>query len=294
MKRLVEQFLTYLRTQRGLSANTLEAYRRDLGKFSEFLEKYGLDPLKVQPDDLNLFAEELLTGELGPRPESAGSVRRRLSAIRRFYNWLLRRGMVRANPASALAPIKASRKLPQVIPEVKLEEMLDRWQPETPLEKRDKAIIELLYSSGLRASELAELTLEQIQGDFVRVFGKGSKERLVPVGRRALEALRDYLNARGELGPAGDKVFVGRNGRPLSRTAIWWIVNRRFKELGALWGVHPHVLRHTFATHLLERGADLRSIQEMLGHASLSTTQIYTKVSLRRLKEALREHHPRE
>ena len=287
MEELVDEFLTYLSSQRGLSDNTIEAYRRDVLEFLEFLKDRKVGVLEASRDDVAAFAEAHLNHQ------EPTTVRRKLSSVRRFYNWLLRRGLVKANPASALPPVKAPKKLPQVVPAARLEEMLDGWAPETPLEKRDKAIIELLYSSGLRASELASLTLSQLEGEFVRVFGKGSKERLVPVGKRALEALRDYLEVRHLLKPTCPRVFVSKSGKPLSRQAIWSVVNRRFKELGQLWGVHPHVLRHSFATHLLERGADLRSIQEMLGHASLSTTQIYTKVSLRRLKEAVKEHHPR-
>ncbi|HDM89656.1 MAG: site-specific tyrosine recombinase XerD [Candidatus Hydrothermota bacterium] len=285
------QFLEFLR-DRGLSQNTVEAYRRDLEQFLEFArEALGrTDPLTYDRKEIRNYISALMSHGFRRK-----SVQRKLSALRRFYNFLQRRGLVEKNPATGIGPIRAEKILPQVIPEKKLQEMLDAWKPSSPLEKRDKAIIELLYSSGLRASEITGLKPDDIdlKAGEVRVIGKGNKERVLPLGSRAIDAMENYLAVREDLKPRTDYIFINKNGTKLGRRGLWLIIKRRFERLALLFNVHPHTLRHSFATHLLNRGADLRSIQELLGHSSIGTTQVYTHLSGEELKRIYRRTHPR-
>ncbi len=287
----LEQFLEFLR-DRGLSPNTVDAYRRDLEQFLEFAQEAlgRTDPLTYDRKEIRNYISALMSHGFKRK-----SVQRKLSALRRFYNFLQRRGLIEKNPATGIGPIKAEKILPQVIPEKKLQEMLDTWNPSSPLEKRDKALIELLYSSGLRASEITGLKPDDLdmKAGEVRVFGKGNKERILPLGSRAKGAITEYLEVRDSLKPRSDYIFVNKNGTKLGRRGLWLVIRKRFERLALLFNVHPHTLRHSFATHLLNRGADLRSIQELLGHSSIGTTQVYTHLSGEELKKIYRRTHPR-
>jgi len=288
----IRDFLDYLSSQRGLSPATAESYSGDLHKFFDFLrENLGVDdPAEADREAVRAYVSTILRSGMNPR-----SVQRKLSAIRRFYRFLVSQGIVKKNPALGVPAPKAPSVLPEVIPRKTLDIMLESWRPEDRYGKRDKAMIELFYSSGLRESELAGLLVHQVNliRRQIRVLGKGEKERVVPVGHKAVSAILDYMNVRAEFKPKSSHLFLNRNGEPLSRMGIWNIINSRFKELSSLWGVHPHALRHSFATHMLDAGCDLRTIQELLGHASLGTTQIYTHVSLERIKMEYRKAHPR-
>lgn len=289
---LIRDFLKYMKYEKGASRNTLEAYKRDIAQCEEFLrEALGVRSLiKAKKEDIRNYLSSLL--KYGYKKTS---VQRKRSSLRRFYNYLLRRGIIDLNPASSLPPLKGERTLPGVLSESLLCEVLDGWKPESPLEKRDRAIIELMYSSGLRAQETIDLELSQLdlgKGE-VRVVGKGGKERIVPVGRRAVIALTEYLKVRGEFNPKVENLFLNRKGEKLSRRGLFYIIKKSFLKLSSIYSIHPHMLRHSFATHMLQRGADLKAIQELLGHSSLSTTQIYTKVSIERMKEIYRRAHPR-
>ncbi|MEO0140328.1 MAG: tyrosine recombinase [candidate division WOR-3 bacterium] len=285
-------FLEYMSSQRGLSPATAEAYSWDLHSFFEFIaENLGTnDPVEADTNSIRAYISALIRAGMNPR-----TVQRKLSAIRRFYRFLVAQGVIQRNPASGLPAPKSPSVLPEVIPKKTLDLMLESWHPEDKYGKRDKAMIELFYSSGLRESELADLLVHQVNliRRQVRVLGKGGKERIVPVGQKATEAILEYMNVRGKFRPKSSHLFLNRNGEPLSRMGIWNIINSRFRELSSLWGVHPHALRHSFATHMLDAGCDIRTIQEMLGHASLGTTQIYTHVSLERIKREYRRSHPR-
>lgn len=290
-RKLLENFLNYLVSEKGVSQNTQEAYRSDLIQFFEFLEEgIGVNPIEAEKDDIRKFISALLTHGF-----EKSSVQRKRSAIRRFYSYLVRTGVIRKNPSLGIASLKMEKRLPEVIPEKKLNDMLDRWSPSSPIDIRNKAIIELSYSSGLRVSELLELEPHQIDLERreIKVKGKGGKERIIPIGERAKDAILVYLKKREKLKPKTEKVFINRNGNPLTRKGLWFIVKKTFEKLGRGLSVHPHVLRHSFATHMLNRGADLRAIQELLGHASLGTTQIYTHVSYEKLKRIYEKTHPR-
>jgi len=288
----IRDFLDYLSSQRGLSPATADSYSGDLEGFFEFLrDALGIDdPAEANREAVRAYVSTLLRAGMNPR-----SVQRKLSAIRRFYRFLVSQGVVKKNPALGVPAPKSPSVLPEVIPKKTLDIMLESWHPEDKYGKRDKAIIELFYSSGLRESELAGLLVHQVNliRRQVRVLGKGGKERLVPVGAKAVAAILQYMDVRAAFKPKSSHLFLNRNGEPLSRMGIWNIINSRFKELSSLWGVHPHALRHSFATHMLDAGCDLRTIQELLGHASLGTTQIYTHVSLERVKMEYRKSHPR-
>ncbi len=289
---LLQRFLTYLRAEANLSENSVAAYRRDLEQFFEYLEEnLGIpSPLEARRADVRAFLSDLLRYGFARR-----SVQRKASALRRFYHFLQREGLVAVNPVRGIAGLKPEKDLPEALPEEVLRDMLDRWQPKTPLEARDRAIVELLYSAGLRASELVNLTFDRVDlgRQELRVLGKGNRERIVPLGRPAARALQDYLALRIHLNPKTDRVFVTRRGNPLSRVDLWRRVRKAFETLALQFGVHPHMLRHSFAAHLLDHGADLRSIQELLGHKNIATTQIYTRLSVQTLLEEYKKHHPR-
>jgi site-specific recombinase XerD len=290
---VLEDFLRVASAEKGLSSNTLEAYRRDLLQLFEFLEEaLGVkDPLKAKRDDLRAFFSALLSYGFKPR-----SVRRKLSAVKQFYKFLRKRKLIDGDPTVGIGPLKTPKVLPKVIPERGICELLNSWNPEKPLEKRDKAIIELLYSSGLRASELVSLELEDVnlEDRELRVLGKGGRERITPFGSEAERALADYLEVRDQLKPKCNRLFLNNRGGPLTRRGLHLIVQRVFRWLSQRYPVHPHVLRHSFATHMLDHGADLRTIQELLGHRRFKTTEIYTHLSLERIREVYERTHPRE
>lgn len=289
---LLDRFVDSLWMESGLSAHTLAAYRADLNALAEALRKSGRSLLSAsQADLLNYMA-------LRSEQVSARTSARSLSTLRRFYRWLVREGLVRVDPSSTIRSPRLSRTLPNALTEEEVERLLHAPDPGTAYGQRDRAMLELMYASGLRVSELISLELGQIDARLgvIRIIGKGNKERLVPVGEQALDSLRDYLvDGRQQLAgeTASSDVFLSKRGRGMSRQAFWQIIKRYARLADIRNQVSPHTLRHAFATHLLNHGADLRTLQMLLGHADLSTTQIYTHVATARLQELHRKHHPR-
>lgn len=289
--RLLDAYLDVLQVERGLSPRTVEAYRSDLTKLSAFLRTLGRTLLDADKKALSLFLQHLRESDLKPR-----TIARNLVSIRRFYAYLVQTGDRKDNPASRLRPPQRGRELPKVLTASQVEALLAAPDTTTPLGHRDRAMVELLYAGGLRVSELVGLTLGQLrlESGFLIAFGKGGKERIVPVGERAEEWLSSYLQTvRPELLRGGhDLVFCNARGAGMTRQGFWKILRAYGVATGVEW-VSPHVLRHSFATHLLEYGADLRSVQMMLGHADISTTQIYTHIHQHRLRSLYDRHHPR-
>jgi len=290
---LLDRFLTYLRVERNLAENTISAYSSDLRHFFDYIhEAFGIsNPISATRQVIRQYLSGLV--RYGYRRRS---VKRKQSALRRFYRFLQREGLIKANPVSTLPGLKQAQELPNTIPEETMNTMLDDWIPNNKFEIRNKAILETLYASGMRASELVSLRISDIDlaRGIARVLGKGRKERYVTLGTRAVESIQVYLGHREEFKPVTEVLFVSRSGRPLTRVSLWKIVNKTFERLAFIYGVHPHVIRHSFASHLLNRGADLRSIQELLGHKSITATQVYTHVALDKVIEEYQKHHPRE
>ena len=289
---LSEQFLDSLWLESGLSGNTLSAYRSDLAAFDTWLNKKGLDLKSAGRAELLGYLAANVRQGLSPRSSA-----RRLSTLRRFYRYLLREGMIQNDPTVDIRSPSLGRPLPKAITEASVEKLLAA-PAETTLGLRDRAMLETMYASGLRVSELVTLALNELDltTGLVRVTGKGGKERIVPLGDEATSRLRDYLDqARPEL--VGDQkngaVFITRRGKPMTRQAFWQLIKRYTVIAGIDTDLSPHSLRHAFATHLLNHGADLRSVQMLLGHADLSTTQIYTHVARARLQSLHSSHHPR-
>ncbi|MBS1371621.1 MAG: site-specific tyrosine recombinase XerD [Lentisphaeria bacterium] len=291
------EFLRYLTIERGLSRNTADAYRRDLEDFAAWLTERGLDSFRAAKREtivnyLNFGHEE--------RAMEPATIARRLVAIKMLYRHLEEEELIRENPAAVLESPKLWRVLPDFLTIDEVDAFLNAWPEEgSPLELRNRTMLELLYASGLRVSELTNLPLTAPDFDnrLVRVTGKGDKTRMVPVGEAALELLQRYLfEARPFLAgknPASPLVFLSRNGRRLDRERVWAVVKEAAVRAGIRKNIHPHTLRHSFASHLLANGADLRVIQEMLGHADIATTEIYTHVDAARLREIHRKFHPR-
>ena len=290
----VESFLAWLELERGLSANTISAYARDLAQYAQFLKKQGVaDWAAVDEATVSAWSAHLSEAEY-----ARSSQARKLSAIRMLARHLVREG-VRADDFTELvsAP-KQTRKLPEVLTQDELQRLLEAPPTNTPHGLRDRAILELFYSSGLRVTELCETLLQAINLDdgYVRVFGKGSKERIAPIGSAAVKAVRDYLaGGRPQFVKAktGSELFLSQQGKAISRKMVWVMIKQHAAKAGIKKPIKPHLLRHSFATHLLEGGADLRAIQEMLGHSDISTTQIYTSVQSARLADEHALYHPR-
>ena len=286
---IIDQYLDALWLEKGLSQNTLAAYRRDLQQFAD----RGLPLLSAQPADIQAYLACRLQQQL-----SARSMARLLSCLRGFYRYQLREGRIALDPTLDIANPKLGRPLPKSLSETDVEQLLAAPDCQLPLELRDKAMLELLYASGLRVTELVTLHLGQVglaQG-MIRVTGKGGKERLVPMGQEALAWLARYLReARPELlgGQLSDVLFPSRRGQMMTRQTFWHRIKHYALRAGIDKPLSPHTLRHAFATHLLNHGADLRVVQLLLGHADLNTTQIYTHVARTRLKTLHRQHHPR-
>lgn len=286
------EFLHFLQFNQGLSNNTLAAYRADLNKFVAWLEQHKLSWQKLQSDQLQDFILDLSA------ERKAASNARLLSSVKRLYLWAQQQKMLESNPVEQVAAPKAERKIPKVLSESQIEDLLEAPDIGTALGLRDRAILELMYASGLRVSEVVELPFEQLNlnAGMVQVVGKGSKERIVPIGEEAAYWLQRYLqSARAEL--LGKKIapslFVSRLGRQMTRQTLWHRVRNLAESVGIFSDLSPHGLRHAFATHLLNHGADLRSVQLLLGHSDLSTTQIYTHVAKARLQSLHQQHHPR-
>ena len=288
------EFLTFCRVECGLAPATVQAYAGDVRDLWVWLVEQGWrDWTELTPDRITEHLKHLQQQGL-----ALTSLSRHVATIRVFGRFLAANGHVRENPAEQLAQPAMGRALPGVLSEAAIRKLIEAPRPEHPLHQRDVAMLELLYGAGLRASELASLTLEALRFDIgiVRVAGKGGKDRLAPVGKPGVEAVKRYLD---ELRPSlvkaerpTEAVFLSRTGRPIDRVVVWQIVRRHARHAG-LGHVHPHTLRHSFATHLLAGGADLRVVQELLGHSNLQTTQIYTHVDRSQLKKVIRKHHPR-
>ncbi len=295
MREQLRAYVHFLQLEKNASQNTIASYTTDLRRYLDFLEGRGItSPERVKRSDISAFLRML--SDIGL---SARSVSRNLSSIKMFHKFLLRDGLVSVDPAETFDAPRLSRGLPDVLSLEEIEAILTQPDSSSPRGMRDRAILETLYATGMRVSELTTLARASVSwGDgIVRVMGKGSKERLVPIGKSALEWIRRYLReGRHKLAKrdAGrDALFLNARGGPMSRMAVWNIVRSNAKKSGVRKEVHPHTFRHSFATHLLERGADLRAVQEMLGHADISTTQIYTHVDREYLKEVHRTFHPR-
>ena len=295
MKEHLRSYLHFLELEKNASANTISSYKIDLARYLDYLEtKEIILPNKIKEKDIAAFLG--LLREFGLSPSS---VSRNLSSIKMFHKFLVGEGVSKMNPAENIETPKLSKTLPDVLNQDEIETILNQPNPVEPLAIRDKAILETLYATGMRVTEAITLKQSNVNKDegIVRVFGKGSKERLVPIGKSALKWIAKYLNeVRGNLSKQGsgqDVLFLNARGRPMSRMAVWNIVRTYTTKSGIKKEVHPHTFRHSFATHLLEGGADLRAVQEMLGHADIATTQIYTHIDREYLKEVHRTFHPR-
>ena len=296
---LVLDFLAHLEFERGLSRNTLAAYRTDLLQFGRFLAERERDATSAEPSDLSDFLADLAQGDGNGRPPcSTATVHRKAACLRSFYRHLRREEAIEDDPAARLQTPRRGRKLPEVLSYAEVQRLLAQPRGDDPTTFRDRALLELMYASGLRASETISLEIQDVdlEQGVVRARGKGSKERLVPVGGKAVAAARAYLRAgRPKLvsSPEERKLFLNFRGGPLTRQGLYKIVLRHAESAGLGDRMSPHTLRHSFATHLLTGGCDLRSVQEMLGHADLSTTQLYTHLSGEEIKEAYFKAHPR-
>ncbi len=296
---LTLEFLAYLELERRLSRNTLEAYRSDLQQFGGFLNRRGIDPLAVTGLDLAAFVTELASGaENGRKSLAPASLQRKIACLRSFYRHLRREQLLDTDPTSELRAPRSRGRLPKVLSRDEVTRLLAQPTGSSSAAIRDRALLETMYACGLRASEATDLKLADLQLDagILLARGKGSKERLVPIGGKAIETLGPYLErARPRLVGLLDEahVFVNLRGRGLSRQGLYKIVQRHATSAGLGDRMSPHTLRHTFATHLLAGGCDLRSLQEMLGHADIGTTQIYTHLTAERLRDVYFDAHPR-
>jgi integrase/recombinase XerD len=295
---LTFDFLGYLELERGLSRNTLEAYRSDLQQFGEFLEREGLDPLEARTESLAAFVSELAAGTAERPAVAPATLQRKIACLRSFYRHLRREQILEHDPAADLRAPRSRARLPKVLSRDEVARLLEQPRGATPAALRDRALLETMYACGLRASEAIGLELSDLdlEGGILRARGKGAKERIVPIGGKAIEALQAYLEtARPRLVGIHPerRVFVNLRGGGLSRQGLYKIVRRHARSAGLERRMSPHTLRHTFATHLLSGGCDLRSLQEMLGHADIGTTQIYTHLSTERLRDVYFDAHPR-
>jgi integrase/recombinase XerD len=289
----VRTFLNYLRVEKGLSDNTIQAYRRDMAKFASFAAERKAGVTELRREHVVDFLGTLYRRNLDSR-----SVARHLVTIRHFFRFLLLEGAIESDPAANIESPKFRQSLPEFLSVDEVDRLLRQPDKNDVVGIRDRAMIELMYSTGLRVSELCGLRVSDLQMEpgCLRCIGKGNKERLVPVGKRALEAVQTYLrDARQALarGVASPYLFLNQKGHKLNRIAFWKILGEYGRKAGLRKSLTPHMLRHSFATHLLDRGADLRSVQMMLGHSDISTTQIYTHVVEERLKQVYKAHHPR-
>jgi len=286
---MIQNFMLYLEAERNASNHTLINYRVDLKEFEQFLKDIKL--IEVTPIDIRRFLAYLSDKEC-----SRSTLGRKLACLRSFYKHMVREGNVKTNPASGIATPKHEKRLPAFLEIEEMAKLLeapagDKWES-----KRDKAIMELLYSSGLRVSELVGVNIDDVDIDnnLIKVRGKRKKERIVPIGPVALKAIKAYLDSRPKgRGEGIESLFMNKNRTRLTDRSVRRIILKYVKKLGIQKDIYPHMFRHSFATHLLDRGADLRSVQELLGHENLSTTQIYTHVSLRKVREAYELAHPR-
>jgi integrase/recombinase XerD len=288
---LIREYLSFLQVEKGLSKNSLESYRRDLTRLRATAEAAGREPHLLGKGDLTQFVMSLTREGLAPR-----SVGRALSAVRGFYRFLLLDGHVKADPTADIVRPQGGQKLPRFLSQHEMEQLLESLDTTSPEGVRDRTLVELMYATGLRVTEAVTLPAGNVDVDagLLHCMGKGSKQRRIPIGRSAVSWLLRYQAARRALlaGRESPLLFVGYLGRPLTRQNVWAMLKRAAEKAG-VEGVTPHVLRHSFATHLLEHGADTRSVQAMLGHSDLATTQIYTHVTSERIRSVYERHHPR-
>ena len=300
MKEDIERFLNYLSVEKGFSENTLAAYRNDLAQLASFVEENGARG-QVSPSWANFSRQTMLSYQLQlkERNYATTTLARKVAAAKSFFKFMVAEGYLKDNPMENVASPNVGRLLPKPISISQVRRLLD--QParlSTPEAKRDSAMLSLLYASGMRVSELISLNLGDVdtQGDFVRCFGKGSKERLIPIARKASLTLEDYLKeARPKLARGKDEkaLFLNRRGERLTRQGFWQILKAHAKAAELSADITPHTLRHSFATHMLSGGADLRSVQELLGHANISTTQVYTHLTSEHVRRTYEKAHPR-
>ena len=295
---LVGRYLDHLKVERGLSTHTVAAYRRDLGNYATYLDERGIDdPREARPEDVEDFVawlrrQESATGE----PYASSSIARMVVAVRGLHRFLAREGLTAADVAADVATPSTSRPLPKALSVGQIDRLLGAPTGDGPRALRDRAMLELLYGAGLRISELTGLDIDDLDRSeqLVRVHGKGDKERVVPYGGSAADALDQWLvRGRPQLTPTSSAVFVNTRGRRLTRQGVWKLVRSHAERVDLDEQVTPHALRHSYATHLLDGGADVRAVQELLGHASVTTTQIYTQVSRRHLRDVYDRAHPR-
>lgn len=290
---LLRRYVTYLRLEKSFSPNTVAAYLRDLQKLVDFATAEKLDILQVTYENLEQFLAQLW--DIGADPRSVARI---ISGIRSFYGFLLLDEYIESDPTELLESPKIGMKLPEVLSVDEIDRMLSTIDVSTMEGQRNRAMLEVLYSCGLRVSELISLRISDIypEEEFIRVEGKGSKQRLVPISQVALDEIRNYMEYRGELTVkrgAEDILFLNRRGGKLSRVMVFYIVKQQAEIAGIQKTISPHTFRHSFATHLLEGGANLRAIQEMLGHEKITTTEIYTHIDREFLRKEILEHHPR-
>jgi integrase/recombinase XerD len=291
---LLQEFLIYLQVEKGLAKNTLVAYEHDLKKFISYLKQ--AKELALNEIDKNFLAAYFYF--LRKRGDSPASTARELASLRGFFKFLCMEEYLETNPTIYIETPKLPQKLPRVLSEEEVERLLEIPQGIAPLTLRDRAMLELMYATGMRVSELVNLTIQQLNLDFayVRCLGKGNKERIIPLGSQAVKSLQVYLEKGRPLlvkNPRETALFVNHHGRGITRQGFWKIIKQRAREAGIYKEITPHTLRHSFATHLLANGADLRSVQELLGHADVSTTQIYTHLTKNKLREIYLKTHPR-
>lgn len=292
IKETIREYTLFLRTERGLSENTLSAYRNDLNQFLAYLQEKNIQSVTALNEDCLLSWLSILRRKFNSR-----SVMRKVATIRGFLKFLQREGYIEGGLYETLENPKPQKPLPKVLSVEEVDKLLSQPDISTIYGIRDKALLELLYSSGLRISEASNLRIDDIdlEGEFLRCRGKGQKERIVPLGSIAIKWLKEYISgARFSLAKGDTRwLFLRKGGGKLSRVSMWKIVKKYARQAGIKKEISPHTLRHSFATHLLEGGADLRSIQEMLGHSSITTTEIYTHISRKHLREVFKESHPR-
>ncbi|HMN48077.1 MAG TPA: site-specific tyrosine recombinase XerD [Ignavibacteriaceae bacterium] len=295
MELFLKEYLSHLKLEKNLSENTLSSYKNDISTFISFLSDYKIaDPSDISTENLTTFFKTLKNIGL-----TSTSAARYFSSLKGFFLYLLKNNYIIKNPLEKISAPKLSKKLPEVLNINEVDKILAQPNVSDTLGLRNKAILELLYACGTRVSELTNLKLSDLflNEEVIRVFGKGSKERLIPIGSSAIEWVGKYIKESRSvllrISKSGNYVFLNSRGSKLSRMGIWKIIDRYVKEAGIQKEVHPHTFRHSFATHLLEGGADLRAVQEMLGHADISTTQIYTHIDRDYIKQVHKQFHPR-
>lgn len=294
MRELIDIFLNYLSVERGLSGNTMASYRQDLSRYMDYLSRRHIDALSktTKNDIVNFMLDQK------DRGLSANSIARRLAAIKVFYRFLVRERILKEDSTSLIDSPKLGKKIPETLSLNEVDALLAQPNARVTHGSRDKAILETMYATGMRVSEVVNLRLDNVNLEvgFLRCIGKGNKERVIPLGKKAIASIRRYTGAaRNKLlsKKVSDYLFVSRFGKKISRQSIWKMIKKYARDARIKKPLSPHTLRHSFATHLLERGADLRSVQEMLGHADISTTQLYTHINKDRLKSIHRMFHPR-